>query len=270
MTPADLVVVLANEFGLTAFYKDQSKLSDDLDDASDEMLLDVMLAVSRSFSSLQAFFEAIHQALNEESDGERKPVDDQPKDQVTLSTIHRSKGKEFASVVYFHLSENEKRDKDNPDLEEERHVAYVGATRSKDNLLVRYTKGKPSGFLLELALNPQFRAMATPALLAQKAVAETKRSKLVYDLQLLQQRKEKVLLRYPELNGQGVQVAWSPDLLSRFRSWWRENQLRGAVQKLQEFETRIRDLAEKEYAPMDEQVHTIQSEIEFRARLEKN
>jgi DNA helicase-2/ATP-dependent DNA helicase PcrA len=269
LLPVDLISILANEFGLSAFYKDQSRMSIELDDASDEMLLDILLAVARSYTDLTSFFQAIYQALNNEA-GEEKKADMEPSDEVALSTIHRSKGKEFASVVLFNQSENGKRNGDKSDQEEERRVAYVGATRAKDNLLVTFMKGKPSDFLLELALNPAFTALRNPALLAQKSIAETKRSKAAHNLQMDRQQKEKLFGQFPELSGEGGQGTWSPDLLARVRIWWREYRLRGAVQKLQEIETRMQELTVNEFDPMDETIHTIQSEIEFRACLGKS
>ena len=75
---------------------------------------------------------------------------------VYLSTIHKAKGKEFKNVIYFNLSKTDANSNKAQFVEEERRVAYVGATRPKDDLLVTFSSAKPSEFLKEMALNPNF------------------------------------------------------------------------------------------------------------------
>ena len=91
--------------------------------------------------------------------------DDSPPDavegQVTLMTIHKSKGKEFPYVVVFNLSRGGGA---SPDEADERRVAYVGVTRAGRGLLVTSGEGRPAPFLIELALNPNFDDYAEPFL----------------------------------------------------------------------------------------------------------
>lgn len=267
-TPSDFVSVLANEMGLASFYKDQSKLSDDLDEASDEMLLEILLSVSRSYRDLQTFYQAAHQAIYDETGGEKKP-EEHRKDEVSLSTIHKAKGKEYMNVVFYNLSQNGKRDKENTDQEEERRVAYVGVTRAKDNLMVTFLASKPSGFLTELTLNPEFHGMSPSALLAQKSILETKRSKLAHDLDLLCTKKEKIFEQFPELSGKAVEQNWSPGLFARLRVWWHEKRLRSAVQTVEQLELQSQELTANEIEPLADKIKTIQSELEFRTHLGK-
>ena len=62
-------------------------------------------------------------------------------------------------MVYFNLSQAAADPKQAAFIEEERRVAYVGATRSKDDLLITFASTKPSEFLWEIALNPKYREL---------------------------------------------------------------------------------------------------------------
>lgn len=72
---------------------------------------------------------------------------------VTLMTIHKSKGKEFPCVVYFNLS---RRGGTTLNEQDERRVVYVGITRAKERLFITADSERPSQFLNEAALNPNF------------------------------------------------------------------------------------------------------------------
>ena len=85
---------------------------------------------------------------------------------VSLMTVHAAKGLEFANVFICGFSEgiipSEKSLVDIHSLEEERRVAYVAATRAKDNLFITDSRGYsidgkmakvPSRFLEEMKIN---------------------------------------------------------------------------------------------------------------------
>ena len=60
---------------------------------------------------------------------------------VTISTIHSAKGYEYEVVFLFGVDNLPyKRSSTEEEIEEERHLAYVAATRSKDQLFIMYTK----------------------------------------------------------------------------------------------------------------------------------
>ena len=60
---------------------------------------------------------------------------------VTISTIHSAKGYEF-DVVFLIGVDNlpYSRSESEEEIEAQRHLAYVGATRAKDQLFVMYSK----------------------------------------------------------------------------------------------------------------------------------
>ncbi len=74
------------------------------------------------------------------SSSDIEPVD--KKETLTLSTVHSSKGLEWSSVVIIWAMEGRfpsSRSYNNPaDLEEERRLMYVAATRAKDQLIICY------------------------------------------------------------------------------------------------------------------------------------
>ena len=67
MTAADCMQRLKTEFGLTEFYQELSRLSDDLDQASDEGLLDVVTALAGTFKTPQEFLQFISKSLADAS-----------------------------------------------------------------------------------------------------------------------------------------------------------------------------------------------------------
>lgn len=175
-SPVGFMQTLKVELGLLDFYRDQSRLSDDLDQASDEDLLDVIVALSENFTKLEDFYQFVCKSVDnqeQESPEGRNGADNEKKDEVYLGTIHRAKGKEFQNVVYFNLSKTSSKS-DQAGVEEERRVAYVGATRPKDSLLITFPAGRSSIFLSEISLNPKYKE-ADEEDLARK-LASTKRN----------------------------------------------------------------------------------------------
>ncbi len=233
MTAADCMRRLKTEFGLTEFYQEQSRLSDDLDQASDEGLLDVITALAGTFKTPQEFFQFISQSLadasrdseNSSGNGTSKREAANP-NQVYLSTIHRAKGKEFRNVVYFNLSQaaadphagNSQRASF---VEEERRITYVGATRSKDDLLITFASTKPSEFLREIALNPSYRDIKEEDLNLgfTSASLHLERARVV--LKQLEEQKQYELDTFRELtksqSSQGP--AWLRWLLNKIQLW---------------------------------------------------
>lgn len=118
---------------------------------------DGQIATSRE--KLQAAFD---EAMLSE---EQTPLHKDPKDAVTLTTVHSAKGLEFRYVFFVGLDEGVFPSYGSMDddevLEEERRVAYVGMTRAKEKLyltsvrerlLYGYTNiYRPSRFVLEFA-----------------------------------------------------------------------------------------------------------------------
>jgi len=166
---AEFMDLLVNEVGLRAYYQNESNKADEVDSSSDDLMLAVLLTLSENFENPEDFFQY---AMKEKDDLEhaegngqnyvRDKFSDQ-KDEVYLSTIHKSKGKEFPYVIYFNLSKEAENNK-GADFEEERRVAYVGTTRAINELLITFPAESPSRFLIELVLNPFFAKMTIPYL----------------------------------------------------------------------------------------------------------
>lgn len=93
---------------------------------------------------------------------ETETTEEKSRDAVTLITLHNTKGLEFPRVVMTGLENGifPRSDKDEEEIEEERRLFYVGATRAKDELYItacnqRRMYGKtdpmqPSKFLFEI------------------------------------------------------------------------------------------------------------------------
>ncbi|GAB4577546.1 MAG: hypothetical protein Fur0022_02770 [Anaerolineales bacterium] len=120
--------------------------------------------------------------------GEASPEADSPPDiqpnAITLLTIHKSKGKEFPFVVYFNFVQSAAGYHETT-LPEERRVAYVGATRAQQGLLLTADEDRYSPFLRELTLNPAFANYAIPYLERQTEIARRKHTQLTRKIHTL-------------------------------------------------------------------------------------
>lgn len=197
-SPLSLLNALKNDLGLSDFYRDQSRAGEDLDQASDEDLLEVIIALSENFKSLPEFYQFVCKSMDNnelESSKEIQGATNDKKEEVYLGTIHRAKGKEFQNVVFFNLSKTAKKSGE-IGVEEERRVAYVGATRPKDSLLITFPTKNPAIFLTEISLNPKYVGVDREEL--ERKVASTQRSlkKEELKLHLIELQTENLVNKY--------------------------------------------------------------------------
>src|SRR5215212_7530419 len=203
---ADVMKTLKTELGLGDFYKDESRQADDLDQASDEVLFDVLSALAENFKTPLEFYQFMCKSMDDHDGEEDKSAEeriskkrDHEENEVYLSTIHKAKGKEFQNVIYFNLSQTENNSQKAQFIEEERRVAYVAATRAKDDLLITFSSTKPSDFLAEISLNPKFKALKNDELQHKHVACMRRLEKERAFLTQIQARKEKVSAVFDEL-----------------------------------------------------------------------
>ena len=239
-SPTNLMNVLKTEFGLGDFYKDQSRKLDDLDQASDEVLLDVITALAENFKTPLEFYQYICKSMDdsdrEEQSGGEDPVSkkrEHEQNEVYLSTIHKAKGKEFRNVIYFNLSQAEHSSQKAQFVEEERRVTYVGATRAKDDLLVTFSSTKPSGFLDEISHDPKFNALNNEELIHKHTSSTRRLAKEQARLKQMQGRKESAVAVFQAL----IKQPWrkGPDWLTILFSeiqHWRINRVQARIEQI--------------------------------------
>jgi len=73
---------------------------------------------------------------------------------VKLLTVHSAKGFEFKAVVLFGLEALPDPDAEDPETQRRARVAFVGATRAMDSLLITYTRD--NRFLERLSSDPEY------------------------------------------------------------------------------------------------------------------
>ncbi len=96
-------------------------------------------------ASLEDFVERILlQDSQDKRDDEDDEDDDVRKNEVTLMTLHSSKGLEFKQVYLVGMEEetlpHKRTVKEGDDIGEERRLCYVGITRAQDRLIMTYCK----------------------------------------------------------------------------------------------------------------------------------
>jgi len=272
MPAGSFLLALKTEFGLGEFYREQARQSDDLDQASDEALLDVIMALAENYKTPLEFFKFICKTL---ADRETNPEEGSANgslepgevrdNEVFLSTIHRAKGKEFRNVIFFNLSQNEADAKQAHFIEEERRVAYVAATRPKDDLLITYSTNKPSEFLAEIALNPKYRGNETDDLERHLTSTRLDLERAQVNLNQLKATKEKAMASFHELakDKTGEWPAWSHKLIWLIQNW----RLQRAKRRIEKMDLRIRDFLRTRITPCSNEIEEIVEERDMRANL---
>jgi DNA helicase-2/ATP-dependent DNA helicase PcrA len=272
MSAVEALHMLKTEFGIAEFYRDQSRKLDDLDQASDEDLLDVILALAENFKTLLEFFQFICKSVaDQDSDAEHgtenetSDTSDARGNEVYLSTIHRAKGKEFQNVIYFNLSKTDADSKKAQFVEEERRVAYVAATRPKDDLLVTFSSAKPSEFLAEIALHPKFKGVERESLQRSLTSSKLRLEKAQVVRKQLEAKKEMVIAVFHELTNTSSSrwPAWAQGVIWKIENW-RMDKTRRRIESL---DGKIKKHVETCITPLLKEVQGLEEEEMMRASL---
>jgi DNA helicase II / ATP-dependent DNA helicase PcrA len=272
ISAADFLRTLRTEFGLGEFYQEQSRIADDLDQASDEGLLEVMIALAGNYKTPLRFFEFLSKSIRDreseveknsrEANSDREGPDT---NEVYLSTIHRAKGKEFRNVIYFNLSQAAADPKQATFIEEERRVAYVGATRPKDDLLITFASTKPAQFLQEIALNPKYREVEEEDL--QRGMTSTtlhleKAGVILNQLETLK-RNEIASFRQLTKRQSAKRTAWLQWLLNKIQLW----RIDRALARIEGLDARIKAHKEGTIVPLERELQAMEEEGQMRRVL---
>jgi len=272
ISASECLQTLKTEFGLVEFYNDQSRLSDDLDQASDAIYLDVISALAENFKTVLEFYQYICNAIDtsdvDASADSAKREDLEPNsNEVFLSTIHKSKGKEFQNVIYFNLSKVETGSKAEH-VEEERRVAYLAATRPKDDLLMTFSSAKPSIFLKELSLNPKYEQLKKDELSRNHAalLRSLKKEKAVS--RQIEIAKEKAVAKFDELikfDGKRF-PRWLAPMIWTFQN----KRVHRAQKAITKIELRLKKHTEGVMEPLLYEIDEMNEEIKLRVNLAEN
>ena len=272
MTAAACMQALKNDFGLADFYREQSSLTEDLDQATDEGLLDVMAALASQYKTPLEFYQFLCKSIGDQESPSGKNGEDAPPEreapnsnEVYLSTIHRAKGKEFRNVVYFNLSQAAADQKQAFFVEEERRVAYVGATRPKDDLLITFASTRPSEFLREIALNPKYKEVEDEDLKRSitSATLRLERAKVV--LKHMEAKKQKQIIFFRELTKTPTakRAAWLQWLLNKIQLW----RIDRALKRIEGSDAQIKAHKEETIAALEREIQAMEEEEKMRQAL---
>lgn len=261
-----LLTRLETEIGLIDFYKDQSNLQVELDEASDYVIFEAIKSVSQGFDQVDNFHRYVHECIFEKN---KSSNNDDDKDEVVLTTIHSTKGNEYKNVVYFNLSRDEKMEEE--EVEEERRVSYVAVTRAEKNILITAQEDDPSIFLKELFYNSEYEDISTNKLVRRKDSARRDVYVLQNKVEKRDEQIESLLNKYPELTGKRKKYssnAFLNSVVSWLSSWRREKKIEPAKEEINELEEEIDGLNSK-ISPKSEEIERLNTEIKYRRKLEK-
>lgn len=267
-TSQQLISTISSEFGLSEFYQDQTRQNIDLDDAGDDVLLEVINAVARNKSNIEDLFAHISNSLSEENN-EFDPTEDnqQRRDEVILTTIHKTKGNEYSNVAYFNLESNNRLNTQSL-IEEERRVSYVGVTRAIKNILLTAPRNGFSAFLKELALNPDFSNLSVVKLNNKLSHNKRVESIIRSKIENIQNKINSILKKYPELAGNTYEI--SGGFLRNARTWLRQQYLNRASNKIENLENRKSGLIETKLLLLQDMIEKINTEQSHRKILNIN
>ena len=154
-----LVTKLVNDSGIGEYHEMQDEVTGNSRLGNLQELVNAASLYPQSREGLLQFLE--HIELDRSLEDNSNKSGDQ-KNSVTLITFHNTKGLEFKRVIMTGLEQGifPREDKKGDELEEERRLFYVGATRAMDELYLttcaqrrmygRTTEAQPSLFLQEI------------------------------------------------------------------------------------------------------------------------
>jgi len=155
-----LVEKLLIDSGIAQYHESQDEISGNSKIGNLQELLNAAIDYPDNHEGLLEFLENIE--LDRASMEENSAKNENKQNAVTLITFHNTKGLEFKRVIMTGLEQGifPREDKKGDDLEEERRLFYVGATRAMDELYLttcrerrmygRITQTNPSLFLREI------------------------------------------------------------------------------------------------------------------------
>ncbi len=152
LSPCMFLTGLDRKYRLSAFYREYGQPVNEREQAGDDIIWNVILSVSQTFSDLTSFYGFIGDALYAET---APTAAGSNTDQVQLTTIHRTKGNEYRFVICYNVSDRVTENEEQ--IEEERRVCYVAATRGIESVLVTAPEEHYAVFVPELALNPDLK-----------------------------------------------------------------------------------------------------------------
>ena len=258
-----LISMISNEFGLKEFYQDQTRQNIDLDDAGDDVLLEVIIAVARSKPNIEDLFTYVYNSLFDEND-KFNPDDEAQRDEVVLTTIHKTKGNEYSNVAYFNL-ESKDRMTEQSDIEEERRVTYVGVTRAIKNILITAPKNGYSTFLNELAFNPDFAGLTEVKLNNQLSHNRRDEGIIQSKIDTLENRINELINKFPELKGDTYNIP--NGFLKNAKTWLRQQFVNRASNKIDNLENRKLNLIDTKLLPIQDMIEKIKIEKSHREIL---
>ncbi len=153
--PTRVLNKLERQFKLIDFYDEQAAAPDAGDQATDDVVFEIIQAVAHDYPDIHAFYAYLNDLLSDAQRNNQMPTQSSasPENGVIFSTVHQAKGKEFENVIYFNLQRVQTQ---HPrEEEEERRIAYVAVTRAEENLLITAPEDDYAPFLEELLYDPK-------------------------------------------------------------------------------------------------------------------
>jgi len=262
---SNIISAIVEEFGLRQFYKDQSKLSSDIDAASAYDLLEILMAFSESFDGIGEFYNYWINLSHEGNKAVGNESDEKATDKVLLSTIHKAKGNEFKNVAYYNLVSSVTSKATETELEEERRVSYVGVTRPKNSLIVTSQKGEISPFVKEFFLNPKNYGQRQEGLHAQISDIEAEINTIKVKLLQIDDQINEITIKYPELKGE---YAKTTGWFKAVKQYMRHVSVNSALVKHKKYNEKRKNILKENYPLLNEKID-LESELEYRKIIEE-
>lgn len=144
---------MIDRFGMAEYFIRKDQLSRHPLASTSQDILEIIRRTADEYADPLQFTDAYFQRQADEQTS-TPTASEERENQVTITTIHRSKGDEYRGVILFHAAEQtlpHRRMIGTPeDIEEERRVFYVAVTRAVDRLCITTERGCESRFLAEL------------------------------------------------------------------------------------------------------------------------
>lgn len=264
MSAGNAINSIVEEFGLKQFYKDKSKLSDDIDTASDYDILEIIMSFAQNFDRVEDFYEYCNKNNLKNDKEEKSEKDDN--DKVCLTTIHKTKGNEYKNVVYFNLINRITEKSKELEIEEERRIAYVGVTRPKKSLLVTTQINELSPFIREFFLNPKLRGINNKLLKDKLGLLEAENNVVNVTIHNIDDEVRELIEKYPELQGKYVKIG---GVFKAIKKNLRKKSVEKSLKVYKSLIMKKDDIYNKNKPLLDE-IYDVKQELKYREIIENN
>ena len=147
-------------------------------------------------------------------------------------------------------------------------MAYVGVTRPKDDLLITFSSKQPSGFLMEIALNPRLKTLNNEQLKHSSASHKRRLGREKMLLERMNAEQGEATALFNELTQQQASKLpnWLHGIIWKIQNW----RIAHTSERIERIEAKIKKHRETVIVPLSGELSEIEEEENMRTAIGVN